>query len=68
MDQELLEAIEQHRDAFDEFELNVVALPLADPGFRNRLLRQIRDCIELGEPIRAEMVGMDSAVLSGVDI
>jgi len=68
MDQELLDAIDQHRSAFDEFELNTATLPLSEPGFRNRLLQQINDCIALGEPIRPEMVGMDSVVLSGVDI
>lgn len=68
MDQELMDAIEQHRDAFDEFDVNIATLPLSQPGFRGRLLQQIEDCIALGEPIRPEMVGMDSAILSGVDI
>ena len=68
MDQELIEAIEQHRNAFDEFEINIVTLPLTDPDFRNRLLQQIRDCIAVGEPIRPEMVGLDSYVPMDVDI
>lgn len=68
MDQELLDAIERHRAEFDEFNLNIVTLPLSEPGFRDRLLQQIRDCIELGVPIRPEMVGLDSYVPTEVDI
>lgn len=68
MDQELLDAIERHRAEFDEFNLNIVTLPLSEPGFRDRLLQQINDCIAVGEPIRAEMVGLDSYVPTGMDI